>query len=231
MTLDEVRKRILDNIDDPDGSVWTDTRIDRLVNDAIQDLAIIAERVDPVFGTITGSTNLSFTGDQTIDAGAAGTEVELPSDFRRLISATRTLPAPAKQIQIVPMEHAHFYRGIDAGLVAYIREKTTLPDRSLITTLSNIKSATFIGFPNLAPGEATWTYGVLYAARVGTVTSPNTALPLPGEYHHLVAIGATVKALMGENSPDAAGWQKQYDSGISILTAGMPNRDGVLTEY
>lgn len=231
MTLDEIRKRVLDNIDDPDGSVWTNTRIDRLINDALQDLAVIAERVDPVFGTATGSSNLSFTGAQPVVAGAVGVEVELPGDFRRLISVTRTSPSPAVQVQIVPMQHAHFYRAIDAGLVAYIREKTTLMDQGLTTSVSNIKSASFIGFPNMTPGAATWIYGVLYAAQVGTVSLPGDALPLPGEYHQLIAIGATVKALLGENSPDAASWQKQYDSGVAILTSGMPNRDGSLAEY
>ncbi len=227
MTLDEVRKRILDNIDDPDGSVWTDTRIDRLVNDAIQDLAVIAERVDPVFGSLTSSTNLSFTGAQVIAVGAAGTEVELPDDFRRVITVTRTSPSPVKQVQVVPMEHAHFYRGIDAGLVAYVRSQTGITS----TRTTKSRNSSFIGFPLLTPGAADWIYGVLYAARIATVTADDHKMPLPEEYHHLVAIAATVKALMGENSPDAAGWQKQYDSGISILTAGMPNRDGVLTEY
>lgn len=225
MTLDQIRKQVLANLDDRSGRRWAnvenDRRLDRLIEDAHRALAIIAERVDPKVFVQTVKVTTSGIGIDAIGAGFP--EEALPSDFRRLVAIIRTDVSPSRPVQVINADRAGHYASINVSDVVYLRRT------------ANATPRTVLGFPaGYGGSSSTETYAVHYIARVPSLL-PNdgsvgdgTAVPaIPVEYHRLISLGATIRALLQEHS-DPGGFNKIYKRGVKLLTAALPRREGVL---
>ncbi len=225
MTLDQLRKQVLANVGDPQGLRWTndtdDPRLDRLIDEVQQELAIVAERVDPTF------ENLSTTFSKAVEADTVY-EFSLPGAFRRLNAVWRTDLTVDRLVQIVDVDRFPFYVGVDNGDVAYLRYEDD-PDGSDDSEGGTANKPTRLGFMlSVTDPVTTYAYTVHYAARVtsflGSLDGEQVSA-LPQAFHPLIALGATVRALMQENS-DASQFKTQYDQALGIMTAALPARSG-----
>lgn len=225
MKLSEIRSRVLDNLDsleDSQGDLWVPdgndyTRLDRLINDAYHEVAVVAERADPTFGTLApvgdGVYIIQFSLPKAVLIGRVFYEEALPEDFRRLISLIRNEVTP-RVVTMINESEAPFYAAIDQGDVAYLRHDLD----------GSSGGRTYVGFPNLA-SSGTAKYALRYAARIPDLAGADDQSQVPDEYQHLVVLGATVRALLEENS-DASGFKKLYDQGLALMSAALPRRDG-----
>lgn len=218
MNLSDIRLRVLDLIGDPNGYRWAPgndyARLDRAINDAQQDVSVIAERVDP---SVLASTVLITVTRPAAIAGATGFPEEgLPSDFRRLILMLRTDVSPSRPVQVVSVDRAAFYKNLDDADVVYLRR--------LIGT-----STAVVGFASMASTGDDATYALHYAARAsdlagdpGSVTSM-----LPSEYHDIIVLRAAIKLLLQENA-DVSELRKEETKLIGAMVESLPTREGVL---
>lgn len=218
MNLDDIRTRVLENLDDPDGDVFTENRIDRSINDALQELYVLSARVDQSFGTLSPADGSNFlieiTGVGTTVKGEFGVESDLPADFHRLISVYRESPTPTGHVMIVPQPQAVIYESIDPGEVAYVRHNMD----------GSEGGRTRIGFPNLTD-SVDYKFSVLYHATHPVISSHSKIVQIQTEYHHLIVTGATVRLLLEENS-DARPFQNLYQQGVQAMMMAIQDRGG-----
>ena len=233
MNLGDLRTRVLENLGD-DGATWAPSdaeggdryaRIDRIINDAQQELVVLAERVDPTFNV--KDVSLPITGESWTQLDVVGVlpahqYTALPSDFRRIISLWRAkvTTGPWAEMQIVPRRQALHYGGLSITVpeVAYLRNEAGTGS----TTATN--RIYIVGSPT-SHGWQLW-----YAAQVADLADEYDVCQLPTEYHHLVALGATVKALLQEHS-DASYYKTTYDQAIQTMAVALPRRDGAGAPY
>lgn len=215
MDLREIWDRIKTNVGDPRGRTWTDVQLLPFINEAQQEVATLAERVDP---------SIVSTKDATLAATGAGAdaEVALPLDFRRVLSFIRTSPAPAREVTRVDVDRIGYYRGAGIGEVAYLRH-----DPASTGILSKEGGRNYAGFLDLA-SAISYTWTLYYAARLAPFNAwarPTQVPRLPEEWHHLIPLRATVLALVSSNQ-DARQFTGLYDNSVAAMMASLPRRDG-----
>lgn len=222
MTLAQIRRQVLRNIGDPDGRTWTnvrdDLRLDRLIEDAHQELAVYAELADPTIFIQT--LELTAGAGPIPPAGIGFRELGLPSDFRRLNSVFRTDISPNRAVQVIDVDRAGYYGLVSRSDVVYVRRNADVPP----TTVFGI------------PGEssADETYAVHYAAQVpsllpsdGTVGDGTQVPAIPEEYHYLIPLGASILALLQEHG-DTSDFEEEYEDALAIMASALPTREGAL---
>lgn len=220
MTLAELIARVQKNVGDPNGRVWHTDKLVDLINEAMLDVTVLIERVDPTF--LSETESLSQAG------GNADVEIDLPTDLRRVINVVRTDTSANRQVKLVPMNQIFMYRGVDIGEVAYVRAGIYTIAGAAITTYKEA-AMSLLGFLDLATGT-TYTYTLYYAKRPPEVSAVRTGwVPqIPEEFHPLLAIRTTVKALAQENkSVDA--YMKLWTEGVQMMLQALPSRDGQAT--
>ena len=231
MNLKDFRTRVLENLGD-DGATWAPSdspggdqwdRVDRLINDAQRELAVLAERVDPTFNVkdsrLPISDEESWTPLDVVGYLPAHSHTPLPEDFRRIVSLWRTDTGIAKkhsEVQIVPRRRALFYaEGANGPDVAYLQNDASSGGSS---------PSNLIYVVGASPASHTW--NLWYAARLADLANELDECQLPEEYHHLVPMGAALRAFLQENSDAASSYRAMYDQGVAALAVALPRRDG-----
>lgn len=224
MKLSEIRSRVLDNLDsleDSQGDLWVPdgndyTRLDGLINDAYHELVLSAENLDPLLttrwpGASVRSAVVSFTG-----ASGFLIEGDLPDGFRRAVSVMHLSTSTFSPVMlVVDFERAQDYLNVDEERVCYVRR--TFDDKWKLG----------ISRLNLAE-EETVAYAVNYIGHPVDLGNASDEPEPPAEFHYLIVLGATVRALTQENS-DARGFASLYEQGLARMLGSLPKRPGVLS--
>ena len=252
MLLSEVRQSVLSNIGDPDQHIWTNARLDRIINDVLQDLCNIIEGNDPSAGirspyAATKQHLLEFvvtaTGAGTfyasVNEGETYPGAALPFDFKRIVSVQNVTTSTApKEVMLVAPELASFYVSVSPGRVAFVTQRAfsnyaTLQSAYVDSDLASSTQeggVTCIYFPNLSytftvAGSYTYKFNVFFTARHKKLANDTDPIQLPYEYTHLLVLGSTVLALCADNN-DPGYFAEKYEQGLQLLGFTLPRRDG-----
>ena len=221
MILSEIRSRVLDNLDsleDSQGDLWVPdgndyARLDRLINDAYHELVLTAENLDPLLTTRWPGASVR---DVTIDfEGGSGVlaEKELPSDFRRALNVHHLLLGTVSpDILIVDFDRATDYINVDEGRVCYIRRTS---DGKWMFGVARLDTAKSI-------------YVVAYIGHPDDLANASDEPQPPAEFHYLIVLGATIRALAQENS-DTSGFGRLYEQGLVRALGGLLKRPQLLS--
>jgi len=223
MNLGEIRQRVLDNLGD-DGQAWAPpgeaepyARLDRLINDTIDELSVLIERVDPTFSV--KNAMLTLADEAGVDTGIGfKSTASLPVDFRRVVSLwEHAIGIDPQQVNIVAPDRIPYYFG-NGESIAYLRQVETDADPNLIETASNE-----IIFQQRRAGALYYT--LWYAARPKSMTKQADVPTIPLEFHYAIVLGSTVRALAQEDS-DTRDFRKSYETAKVEMLAALPRRDG-----
>jgi len=225
MNLSEIRQRVLDNLGD-DGQAWAPAgeaapyaRIDRLVNDEIDALAILIERVDPTFMRRGTDLTLGPAGGVDIGIGNTGSS-PLPADFKRMISLwEHEVGIEPHEVQIIEPDRVPMYFGL-SQTVAFMGTAEPSPAAVAISA-----PRTYIHVQKV---RATARYTLWYTARVRAMAEASDTPSIPLEFHYVIVLGVTLRAMNQENS-EVDQYRKSYDAAKAEMLAALPARDGSFT--
>lgn len=227
MILSEVQARVLQNVGDPLQQIWTSDRLNRFIDDTVQEVSIAAETARPELFCTTASAVASTGFHSTllvtnteVASPPFSYETWLPADYRRMISLVRTTGVTVKAEKISVDQDSYYHAMWD--------EVVATGDRSGEIHFYVRQSAVGAWVLGIVETDGTETFRLVYVTlldTIGSSTSGTTVFKLPDEYQYLIVAGSSMRLLMSENR-DPSMYQAIYDRGLALMGASLSERHG-----
>ena len=223
VTIEEIRSRVREYIDDPDIQVWTDSRLNGHLDDAVNEMMTLLDQNMPEYaGSIQGDYDVLLGSLTDMLAAQPFWEGQLPTDFRRPISVFRqpsgsvTYHVPVK---IIPFTDAWLYKGVDACATCYFRHISQKSEGGAVTEGQDEKDTWnrwVIGVPYPVASVRLTVIYVRTPKKVSEFSENDELYDVPEHFHGVLCLGTAVRCLLSENR-DPTRIQQLYDRGLMTL--------------